>query len=76
VDQPDVQSQGWLFSMVVIYLMNLLVIAGAVTALSDRVTLADLGRTAGTATGAAYGWTLDKLVALWQHARALGRNEP
>lgn len=73
VDQPDVQSQGWLFSLVVIYGMNLVVMALAAVALSDRVTLAGLAQLTGADLRTAYGWTLDKSVALWQYARALLR---
>jgi hypothetical protein len=73
VDQPDVQSQGWLFSLVVIYCMNLVVMALAVVVLSEQVTLAGLGRLAGKDLLTAYGWTLDKSVALWQYAQTFWR---
>ncbi len=70
VDQPDVQSQGWLFSMVVIFSMNIVVLALTAAALSDRVTVGDVCRLAANDLRLAYGWTLDKLAGLWQHGRA------
>lgn len=74
VDQPDVKSQGVLFSVVVIYLMNLLTIALTIVPLSETVTLAGLVRMAGADLWNAYGWTLDKLVGLWQHAARFSRD--
>ena len=71
--QPDIQSQGALFSAVVIYCMNLLTMAIMVAALSRSVTFAMLARSLGSALGATYGWTLDKLAALWHYAAALVR---
>jgi hypothetical protein len=68
VHQPDVQSQGVLFSAVVIYLMNLLAITVTATALSRALTFAALARTMGADLVACYGWALDKVVALWQYA--------
>ena len=47
VRQPDVQSQGVLFSTVVIYLMNLLTMTVAATALSKAVTFAMLAKSCG-----------------------------
>jgi hypothetical protein len=76
VDQPDVRSQGWLFSMVVIYSMNLLVMALTAAALSDRVTFGELAWLAGQDLRAAYGWTLDKLAWLWHHAAAVRKGNP
>ena len=72
--QPDVQSQGALFSAVVIYSMNLLVMALMVAALSRSVTLAALARTLGDTLVTTYGWSLDKLVALCHHAAAFVRH--
>lgn len=66
--QPDVKSQGILFSAVVIYLMNLLVMLVTATALWPGLRFAELGVAAGRDFVAAYGWTLDKLVAVWQDA--------
>jgi hypothetical protein len=68
--QPDVQSQGALFSAVVIYGMNLLAMLLMVAALSHTVTFATLASSLGNNLVTAYGWTLDKLVALWHHAAA------
>ena len=66
--QPDIESQGAVFSAVVIYSMNLLVIALMVAALSHSVTFADLARSLGGTFMISYGWSLDKLAALWHHA--------
>jgi hypothetical protein len=68
VKQPDVQSQGVVFSVVVIYGMNLLIMALTTVALSRTATLAMLARSLGVDLGTAYGWTLDKLAALWHYA--------
>jgi hypothetical protein len=73
VQQPDVKSQGFLFSMVVIYSMNLLTIALTTALLSPVVTLAALAKSIGASCVITYGWTLDKLVALWQHGAVLLR---
>ncbi len=74
VKQPDIESQGALFSTTVIYCMNLLVMALVVAALSRSVTFAALARTLANTLFSAYGWTLDKLVALWHHAAAFVRH--
>ena len=68
VKQPDIASQGAIFSAVVIYCMNLLAMALTVAALSRSVTFAELARSLGGTLMIAYGWSLDKLVALWHHA--------
>lgn len=70
VRQPDVQSQGAIFSAVLIYIMNLLAILLTVALLSRTVTVAGLAQTLGSDLLAAYVWTLDKLAALWHHAGA------
>jgi hypothetical protein len=70
VRQPDVRSQGVLFSAVVIYLMNLLTIILTATLLSRSLTTAALASSFGQNCLLAYGWTLDKLVALWQYVAA------
>jgi hypothetical protein len=70
IRQPDVQSQGRLFSLVVIYCMNLLAIAFVAALLSPQVRAAALARDFGHNFGAAYGWTLDNLRALWHHPGA------
>jgi hypothetical protein len=66
--QPDVKSQGVVFSAVVIYLMNLLVIAVTATGLLPALSYRQLGGQLGRDLALAYGWTLDKLLALWQYA--------
>jgi len=66
--QPDVKSQGVVFSVVTIYLMNLLIILLTTAALSPQVTFVDVVVHLWRDTLAAYGWTLDNLVALWQHS--------
>ena len=68
VEQPDVKSQGVVFSVVVIYCMNLLTMVVMATALSRSATFAMLARSLGGDLVTAYGWALDKLVALWHHA--------
>ena len=68
VRQPDVRSQGVFFSGVVIYLMNLLAIAITATALSSNLTFASLAMSFAHNLAASYGWSLDKLLALWQYA--------
>jgi len=70
VKQPDVQSQGVVFSAVVIYGMNLLIMALMMAALSRAVTFGVLARSLGGDLGTAYGWTLDKLSGLWHDAAA------
>jgi hypothetical protein len=70
-DQPDVRSQGRLFSLVVIYCMNLLMIALTIAALSRSVSLAFVFGTLAGDLAWAYGWVLDKLLRVWQHAGGL-----
>jgi hypothetical protein len=71
VDQPDVKSQGAFFSIVVIYLMNVLTMLVAATTLSHAVTFAMLARSFGRDFVASYGWTLDKLTGLWNYVAHL-----
>jgi len=66
VSQPDVQSQGRLFSAVVIYLMNLLTILISTAALAHSVTFYDLARHLTQDLLTAYAWVLHTLLALWQ----------
>ena len=68
VRQPDVRSQGAFFSFVVIYLMNLLAIVLTATALSPKLSCGSLATSMGRNLVASYGWSLDKLLALWQYA--------
>jgi len=65
VPQPDVKSQGFIFSGVVIYLINVLVIALTIALLSRPTGFPTLFQSLGQNFLASYGWTLDKLVALW-----------
>ena len=67
VNQPDVQSQGVLFSAVVIYLMNLLTMTGTATTLSHALSFGLLAKTFTLNFTASYGWMLDNLVALWNY---------
>jgi len=68
VSQPDVQSQGVVFSAVVIYLMNMLFIVGTAACLSHDVRLADVAGGVGKNWVFCYGWTLDKLWLFWHCA--------
>ena len=61
VRQPDVQSQGVLFSAVVIYSMNLLTILLTIVLLSHRLRVTALAGGFGRDCAVAYGWTLSKL---------------
>jgi len=70
VKQPDIESQGVLFSVVVIYCMNLLTMALTVAALSRSVTFAALVQSLAADLVTVYGWTLDKLAVLWHGAWA------
>ena len=71
VSQPDVKSQGALFSAVVIYLMNLLVMTVTVALLSQSLTFAKLATAFGDSLPASYVWTLDNCRALWEHVRVV-----
>ena len=68
VEQPDVKSQGVVFSVVVIYCLNLLTMAVTATALSRSATFVMLAQSLGGDFLTVYGWTLDKLVVLWHYA--------
>lgn len=63
--QPDLQSQGVFFSLVIIYLMNLLTILLVTGLLAQTVDLLPLGLDLARDLWAGYGWTLDKLRRLW-----------
>ena len=69
VSQPDVQSQGVLFSAVVIYLMNLLTMVVTATLLSRSLTFAKLAQMGANHLPASYVWTLDKFAAVCEYAR-------
>jgi hypothetical protein len=70
VRQPDVKAEGLLFSLVVIYSMNLLAIMLTAALLAESLAVADLARALGGRLVVSYGWTLDKLLALCQYAAA------
>jgi len=72
--QPDVQSQGVVFSLVIVYLMNLLTLTLTATLLSRTLSLADLAREAGRDCVVTYSWTLDKFLALCHYAFTLFRH--
>jgi hypothetical protein len=72
--QPDVQSQGVVFSVVIVYLMNLLTLTLTATLLSRTLTVADLARETGRDCLLTYSWTLDKFLALWQYVFTLFRH--
>jgi hypothetical protein len=67
VQQPDVQSQGVLFSAVVIYLMNLVTMTVTATALSPVLHFGLFAKSVGLNFLNSYGWTLDKFVLLWNY---------
>ena len=69
VSQPDVKSQGALFSAVVIYLMNLLTMIATATLLSKSLTFSQLAHAIGTQVTASYVWTLDKCAAVWEYGQ-------
>jgi hypothetical protein len=74
VKQPDVESQGVVFSTVVIYCMNLLIMALTAVALSRSATFSMLAKSLGGDLIAAYSWTVDKLLAVWDYAVAFARH--
>ena len=74
VKQPDVTSQGVIFSVAVIYCMNLLLMTLTAVALSRTATFVMLGRSLGGDIVTAYAWTLDKLAALWHYAMTFARH--
>ena len=68
-NQSDVRRHGWLFSMVVIYGMNLLVLALLVVLVSQRVTAAGLARRFGNHCVFCWQWLnhgARELPALWK----------
>lgn len=70
VSQPDVESQGVLFSAVIIYLMNLITMTLTATILSNTLTFTAFLQSYGENTLASYAWTLDKLVGVWNYVHA------
>ena len=73
--QPDMRSQGFLFSVVLIYCMNLLVLLLTAALLSRTFPLTALVATVAGDCVTAYGWMLDNLLALWHHATTLLNRE-
>ena len=71
VSQPDVKSQGALFSAVVIYLMNLMTMLVTAALLSQSLAFAALAQLFSDKLPASYVWTLDNCSVLWDYARAL-----
>jgi hypothetical protein len=67
VQQPDVQSQGVLFSAVMIYLMNLVTMTVAATALSPVLHFGLFAKSTWLNFLNSYGWTLDKFLLLWNY---------
>ncbi len=70
ISQPDVKSQGKIFSAVVIYAMNLLTMLVTTAALAHSVTFFGVGKLLANDLWTAYGWTLDKLWWLWHRLAA------
>ena len=74
--QPDLKSQGFLFSAVVIYCMNLLVLLLFMATLSSQTfSLRALVGTIASDCVTAYGWTLDNLLAVCHYAASLLNHE-
>jgi len=67
VSQPDVESQGVLFSAVVIYLMNLLTMVVTAAVLAHSLTFAKVAQLMGDNLPASYVWTLDKCDAVCEY---------
>ncbi|MFZ2641832.1 MAG: hypothetical protein WA117_12605 [Verrucomicrobiia bacterium] len=68
-NQSDVRRHGWLFSMIVIYGMNLLVLALLVVLVSSAVTLAGLAGQFGNDCQFCWRWldhTVHELPLMWQ----------
>ncbi|MCG3150098.1 MAG: hypothetical protein PCFJNLEI_03569 [Verrucomicrobiae bacterium] len=74
VSQPDVESQGVLFSFTIIYLMNLLTMTVVATLLSPTLTWEMFASTTGKNVWQGYAWTLDKLHVLWEYGRVVWSN--
>jgi hypothetical protein len=73
VKQPDIESQGVLFSTVVIYCMNLLIMALTAVALSRSATFSMLAKSLWSDLIASYSWTIDNLLSLWHGTCAFVR---
>jgi len=68
--QPDVQENGRLFSYVIIYLANLLIVALWMILIGSP-TFSNAWKLLGPETLAAYGWTMDALIAGWNRLKPL-----
>ena len=64
VSQPDVESQGVLFSAVVIYLMNLVTMILTAVLLAHSLSFVKVVQWLGDNLSASYVWTLDKCQAV------------
>ena len=69
VSQPDVESQGVLFSAVVIYLMNLLTMVLTAAVLAHSLSVAKVAQLIGDHLPASYVWTLDKCGTVCEYLR-------
>lgn len=69
--QPDIQSQGTLFSLAIIYCMNILVTSVTAVLLAPQLGLFAFLKTVGNNLLTAYVWTVDKTVILWHHVFSL-----
>jgi hypothetical protein len=68
VSQPDVQSQGKVFSAVVIYAMNLVTMLVTTAALAQSVSFVAVGQRLVRDLITAYGWTIGQVRWLWETA--------
>ena len=66
VSQPDVQSQGKVFSAVVIYAMNLVTMLVTTAALAQSVRFVAVGHRLVLDLITVYGWTVGQLRWLWE----------
>jgi hypothetical protein len=68
VSQPDVQSQGKVFSAVVIYAMNLVTMLVTTAALAQSVRFGAVGHRLLRDLITTYGWTISQFRWLWEAA--------
>jgi hypothetical protein len=68
-EQSDVKTQGVVFSVVTIYLMNLLTMLAVVTCLSQAITVRAVAGALERNLISVYGWVLDNILWLWHRAR-------
>jgi hypothetical protein len=67
--QTDVQSQGIIFSAVIIVAINLLTMLVVAICLSRTITVRAVTTWLGQDLAWVYGWVLDKVLLLWHRAR-------